>query len=170
MYFLEEEDPSLFEIFLIDDVPSPTFNDLNDPKEASCVALNTELFFDWWWSSSTGWCPTAPSWWGGGNFSLLLFPFVCGNTLHLCKTQWERVTLHTYCVSMCVCVHEYEWDEKKNVLTSKVAWFSALASGAGKARPVRSPRNLILLAPSTPLAFFARLFCLTNEEISYKWI
>ena len=85
MYFLEEDPrvPSLFETFLIA-VPSPAFSDLDDPKEASGFAPNTELFVDWW--SSTG-CPTAPSWWGGGNFSLLLFPCVCGTTLHLCKTH-----------------------------------------------------------------------------------
>jgi len=46
--------------------------------------------------------------------------------------------------------------------TSKFAGFSALASGAGIARPGRS-RILTLLAPSTALAFPLRPLCLRRK-------
>ena len=46
--------------------------------------------------------------------------------------------------------------------TSRFAGFSALASGAGIARPGRS-RILTLLAPSTALAFPLRPLCLRRK-------
>lgn len=57
-----------------------------------------------------------------------------------------------------------EYDEEKSVsLTSKFAWISAFASGAGTARLARS-LTLTFLAPSTALTLLARPLCLYGKN------
>ena len=55
-------------------------------------------------------------------------------------------------------------EEQSLPLTSKFAWISAFASGAGTARLARS-RTLILLAPSTALTLLARPLCLQRKNV-----
>ena len=82
---------SLFVLFLLEGPPvtpvlltGPDDFELNidEPKEASCAPNDTGPLCD----VSSGY-PTAPSWWGGGNFSLLLLAFACVTILHLCSKQ-----------------------------------------------------------------------------------
>lgn len=83
LVFLVLEDPPAAPLLLTD--PGDLELKIDEPKEVSGAPNDAGTLCD-----VSCRYPTAASWWGGGNFSLLLLAFVCVTVLHL----WISVNKH----------------------------------------------------------------------------
>lgn len=84
LVFLRLEDPPTAPMLLTD--PDDFVLKTTEPNEASLATNDTGPLCDASWGY-----PTAPSWCGGGNFSLLLLTFVCVIALHLWKSAMKHI-------------------------------------------------------------------------------
>lgn len=95
MNFRDEDTDGLsFSVFFLREGPPGAPVLLIDPDfELKMEELNevSAAPNDKWplWDVSCGGYPTAPSWWGGGNFSLLLLAFPFVTFLHLWRTELD---------------------------------------------------------------------------------
>lgn len=132
-------------------------SNIEEAKEVSAALNDKGPFRD----ASRGWLPTAASWWGGGNLSLLLLALASDIILNLCTIcRWIKfTTIH------CLVMKKVRKKDRKTSVwhTSKFGCSSAFASGTGIARLDLS-RALVRLFPSVMWVFSPKPRCLLKQN------